>query len=325
MDVLSDVITSLRAGRPGVGRVKWHPPWGHRFPPAPGTAGFLVILQGSCWHIPDTGDPLPLGVGDILFTPRGDGYAIADNPSTPLTDAPTEHLEEAELFASTAVGQARGGAATVTLCGGYYLDPSRTHPLLRDLPPVIHVPARLGHHPELRAVVDFLGAEIDSPRLGADAVVPVLQDILLLYVLRAWFEEQPEHGTATGWAAALADPAIRAALNAVHHDPAHPWTVETLAKEARLSRAAFARRFRTLTGQPPLTYLTWWRLTIAAQLLRDSNVSLEAVAARVGYTSEFAFANVFKRHHGVAPGKFRRQRQPTRHPGTVPAKSVNRS
>lgn len=190
----------------------------------------------------------------------------------------------------------------------------RTHPLLRDLPAVIHVPARHGHHPELRAAVDALGAEIGNPRLGAGAVVPVLLDMLLLYLLRAWFEEQPERGTATGWAAALADPQIRAALNAIHRDPAHPWSVQTLAEQARLSRAAFCRRFSTLTGRPPLTYLTWWRLTLAADLLRESDASLDEVASRVGYASEFAFANAFKRQDGVAPGRFRRQR-----PATLPA------
>jgi AraC-like DNA-binding protein len=194
----------------------------------------------------------------------------------------------------------------LTLCGAYQLDPARAHPLLRDLPEVLHLPARLGHHAELRAAVDLLGAELQRPRLGADALIAALLDLLLLYLLRSWFDEQPASGTATGWAAALRDPAIGAAIHAIHRDPARPWTVESLGAHVGLSRAAFARRFTTLVGQPPLAYLTWWRMTSAARLLVDSDAPLAAVAARVGYTSEFAFATAFKRHVGTPPGTYRR-------------------
>lgn len=308
MDILSDVIATMRTGRPGVRRVEWHAPWGQRFPTSPGTAGFLVVLRGSCWLIPDSGSPVPLSVGDVLLCPDGDGYGLADNPSTPLADA-ADDVEETDLVASASVGYPTGGATTVTLCGGYEFHRNRTHPLLRDMPPRIHMPARLGRHQQVRAVVDLLGGEIDDARLGADAIIPILLDMLLLYLLRAWFEEQPAQANATGWAAALADPAIGAALNAIHRDPAHPWTVQTLANEAGLSRAAFSRRFSALTRHPPLTYLTWWRMTIAARLLQDSGATLGEVASRAGYTSEFAFANAFKRHYGVSPGKFRRRSQ----------------
>jgi AraC-like DNA-binding protein len=180
--------------------------------------------------------------------------------------------------------------------------------LLRDLPETIHLPARLGHHPELRAAIDLLGNEISRPRLGADTVVLALLDMLLLYILRAWFEQRPTPSNATDWATALADPAISAALHAIHAHPTHRWTVQSLATQAKLSRATFSRRFTTLTGQPPLTYLTWWRLTIAANLLRESDAPLSEVATRIGYTSEFAFANAFKRRYGTAPGKYRRHK-----------------
>jgi AraC-like DNA-binding protein len=305
MDVLSDVIAIMRSGRPRSARVAWHAPWGQRFPSVPGSAAFQVILQGSCRLLPPSGDPVALGVGDVVFFPHGHGYGLSDGPSSPLAEPACDPLEDAELFVSDFVG--RDGPVTVTLCGGYRLDPGRAHPLLRDLPEVIHLPARLGRHPELRAAVGLLGNEIDTPRLGADTIIVALLDMLLLYVLRAWFEEAPATAKATGWAAALADPAVSAALRAVHRDPAHPWTVQALASEASLSRAAFSRRFTTLVGRPPLTYLTWWRLTVAAGLLRESDAPLGEVARRVGYTSEFAFANAFKRLSGLAPGRYRRQ------------------
>jgi AraC-like DNA-binding protein len=125
--------------------------------------------------------------------------------------------------------------------------------------------------------------------------------MLLLYVLRAWFEDQPTRPSGTGWAAALADRSISSALHAIHSAPAHPWTVQSFADEAGLSRAAFARRFTAATRQPPLNYLTWWRLTTAASLLRETDASLEHVANRVGYSSQFALANAFKRRAGTVP------------------------
>jgi AraC-like DNA-binding protein len=198
------------------------------------------------------------------------------------------------------------GDATVMLCGGYLWDRSRAHPLLSSLPEVIHLPARMGRHPGLHAVVGLLGDELEQSRPGGDAMRYALLDLLLLHILRAWFEQQSGDGDAPGWAAALRDPGVAAALRAVHSDPGRQWTVEELAGQAELSRAAFARRFAGLVGRPPLAYLTWWRMTLAARHLRDSDAPLAAVARKVGYTSEFAFAHAFKREYGSAPGAFRR-------------------
>ncbi|MFE2131596.1 helix-turn-helix transcriptional regulator [Streptomyces amritsarensis] len=121
-------------------------------------------------------------------------------------------------------------------------------------------------------------------------------------------DERPlSGGHATGWAAALKDPPVTAALHAIHRDPAAPWTVAKLAAEAGLSRAPFAKRFARLVGQPPLAYLTWWRMTTAARLLKTTDAPLRSVSAQVGYTSEYAFAHAFKRAHGTPPGTYRRK------------------
>ncbi|GAB7188482.1 AraC family transcriptional regulator [Kitasatospora sp. Ki12] len=304
MDVLSDVVATLRTGEPRSARVAWRAPWGQRFPGAPG-AGFQVILRGSCWLVPDSGEPLRLAAGDVLFLPRGHGHALADHPGTPLAEPRCEPL--AGPYTGPYTGAETGARAepdTVTLCGAYQLDPVHAHPLLRDVPDVLHLAARPGRHPELRAAVGLLAGELESPRPGAAAVVPALLDTLLMFILRAWSERSadgPEHG----WAAALADPALGRALQAVHAEPGRSWTVGTLAAEAGLSRAAFARRFTAAVGRPPLGYVTWWRMALATRLLRDSDLPLGVLAARVGYTSEFAFSHAFKRHHGLAPGRYR--------------------
>ncbi|MFF3837687.1 AraC family transcriptional regulator [Streptomyces sp. NPDC001930] len=309
MDVLSDVVAVTRTGRPRSAQVRWHAPWGQEFAPVPGSAGFQMILQGSCWLLSPDAEPVRLDAGDVVFLPHGSGHTLADSPET-LVTAPACGPDDPQLhdaYASDDVDRSGdGGPVTVVLCGAYQLAPSRAHPLLLTLPDLIHLPARPDRHPELRSAVALLAAELENPRLGTDAVVPALLDTLLLYILRIWFKEQLVREDTTGWAAALNDPPVAAALRAIHRDPAAPWTVAKLAAEAGLSRAPFARRFAMLTGQPPLGYLTWWRMTTAARLLRTSDAPLRSIATRVGYTSEFAFANAFKRSHGTPPGAYRR-------------------
>ncbi len=309
MDVLSDVLAVLRTGRPRAAHVRWHAPWAQEFASVPGSAGFQIVLQGSCLLLPPDGEPVQLHAGDVLLMPHGSGHTLADSADTP---APAPACEPDDPRYSTPYAfdsvdpSGEGGPETVLLCGTYRLDPQRTHPLLLDLPERIHLPADLERHRELHAAVGLLAAELGNPRLGSDAAVPALLETLLLYVLRIWFAEQPARGTPAGWAAALNDPQITAALDAIHSSPADPWTVASLAERAGLSRAPFARRFAAMTGRPPLTYLTWWRMTTAARLLHTSDATLKSVAAQAGYASEFAFAAAFKRVYGIAPGRYRR-------------------
>lgn len=226
-----------------------------------------------------------LSPGDVVCLPHGCGHGLSDSPSRSLVGVPSAALSE--VGSSADDGE---GAATVLLCGAYTLDQTRPHPLFRELPEVIHLPARLGH--------------------GSEAVVSALLDVMLLYIVRAWLADRTDSGPATGWAATLADPAISAALRHIHREPARQWTVERLGAAAGLSRAAFSRRFTALVGTPPLGYLTWWRMTVAAHLLRGSDKPVRTTAQNAGHTSEFAFAKAFKREHGLAPGQYRlRSRQ----------------
>ncbi|WP_395110787.1 AraC family transcriptional regulator [Actinomadura sp. SCN-SB] len=308
MDVLSDVIASARTGRPHSSRTVRRAPWGSWFHASSG-AGFHVMLAGTGWLIPEEGDPVPLGVGDVVFASRGAAHGLADSPSTPLRPAAPVALDR------IAPAEDDGDVSAVMLCGAYRLDGARPHPLLKELPDIIHLPAGLGRRAPLRAAVELLGAEMASPGPGSDALVPALLDSLLLYILRAWYEEHPDQG----WARVLGDPAVNAALRALHDDPARPWTVRDLGREAGLSRAAFARRFTALVGRPPLAYLTWWRLTLAARLLCEGDAPLASIAQRVGYASEYAFATAFKREYGIAPGRYRS----TRGQGRAPSRQVS--
>lgn len=291
VDVLTDAVAAMRIGTPHSSRTEMRAPWGVRFPPQDG-AGFHVVLQGSCWLLRAHGEPIRLEVGDVAFLPRELGHALADSPTTPLAET-----------GSSAVAATGSGALTVLLCGAYRLDQGRIHPLLAELPDVVHLPARVGRHSSLRGAIDLLGLELDTENLpGTSGVIAALLEVLLLYMLRAWHREQTG---ISGWSAALSDPAISSALHAIHRDPAAPWTVKSLGMQAGLSRSAFAHRFASIVGSTPQSYLTWWRMTLAVRLLRDTDEPLRVIARRCGYTSEYAFAKAFKREFGTAPGRYR--------------------
>src|SRR5690606_28153628 len=166
--------------------------------------GSTSSCRGVCWLLPPEREPLRLGPGDVVFLRGGRGHGLADEPASPLTDfrpgRPAETTGDA------------AGATAVVLCGAYGLDQTRPHPVLADLAEVVHLPARLGRHPALRAAVGLRGDELEHPRPGSDAVVAALLEMLLLYIVRAWLEEQSERPGASGWALALNDPSIMATL-----------------------------------------------------------------------------------------------------------------
>ncbi|TMR93966.1 AraC family transcriptional regulator [Nonomuraea basaltis] len=304
MDVLSQVIDSMRSGRPRFARVTGHAVWGGRFQPVAGVT-FHVVLRGACTLIPSAGDPVALGVGDVVLLANGHGHGLADRPGMELEDVPLTRRDEFRLEPRTvSLGPSGQPVSAVVLSGMFPVDDKRCHPIINDLPDIIHLPAQLGHEPPLRNVIDLLGGELDKPGIGTESVIGSLLDALLLFALRAWYGSR---GAWVGWGPALNDRVISHVLCRINNDPGRSWTVHDLGAEAGLSRSAFARRFTSLVGRPPLGYLTWVRMNVAAQQLRESDEPLEAVARKVGYGSEYAFATAFKRHFGTAPGTYRRQ------------------
>ena len=302
MDIVGQIVTAARTGRPIAGLTDLYGTWGLRFRGDQG-AGFHVLLQGSAWIVPPiVSAPVKLGVGDVVFVSKADGYALASNPEVPLQDV-VSTTPEAQWPIPTPLPGER--PSTVLLCGTYALELARPHPLIAQLPRIIHLPARATLGDPLRSVVDLLGAEVQRDGASFGPAVPALLDLLIIYTLRAWYAAEAERG-AQGWARALQDSAVRAALENIQQSPAAPWTVAQLAAASGLSRTAFAREFRTLVGEPPMTYLNRWRMTIAAQLLRETDLPIESVAERVGYGSPFAFGKAFKRSMGDAPGAYRR-------------------
>ncbi|WP_030196237.1 AraC family transcriptional regulator [Streptomyces sp. NRRL S-87] len=317
MDVVSDAIAAVRIGRPSSNRVRVEGSWSTRLAPYEG-AGFHVVMRGGCRLQSGDGRTLTLGAGDAVLLPHGTEHVLAD------VDADAHRLARAVPFEAwldgngtaaapppgrghaTASGAGSGAGEVEFLCGKYRLDRSRVHPLMAELPEVIHLPNRVGAHPELRSAIDLLGRELNDRRPGSCIALPSLLDLLLVYMVRAWLAD----AAAGTWPAVLGDPVVAAALRALHSDPAAPWTNERLAAEAGVSRPTLARRFTALVGRPPMAYLTWWRLTFAATLLRDTPDPLATVARRVGYGTPYAFSHAFNREFGTTPGRYRDRSEP---------------
>jgi AraC-like DNA-binding protein len=193
----------------------------------------------------------------------------------------------------------RPDGGTVMLIGTYRARGEIGGRLLDALPPLLSLTADVWNCP----LTPFLAQEIVRDAPGQEVVLDRLLDLLVIAALRAWFA-RPE-AEPPAWYRAQADPVVGPVLRLLQDDPAHPWTVAALAAKAGVSRAALARRFTALVGEPPMTYLTGWRLALAADRLRDSDDTLAAIARRVGYGSAFALSTAFKRAYGVSPQEWR--------------------
>ncbi|MGY0024800.1 AraC family transcriptional regulator [Streptomyces sp. cg35] len=302
MDVVSDAIAAVRTGSPSANRLRVSGSWCVRLEPYEG-AGFHVALAGGCWLLPDGGAPLTLRPGDAVLLPHGAGHVLADAPADPAAVARALPFDALPGIPPD-VPPADSADAVELLCGKYRLDRSRTHPLLAELPDVVHLPHDDHSQPELRSAIDLLSREVVTARPGSCAAVPSLLDLLLVYMIRAW-TAGPAAGSDARWPHALADPVVTEALRLLHGDPAHGWTADRLAARAGVSRATLNRRFTALVGRPPMTYLTWWRMTRAATLLRAADTPLDSVAREVGYGSPYALSHAFRREFGVTPGRYR--------------------
>jgi AraC-like DNA-binding protein len=298
MDVLAEVLATTRVGAAIYGRVELSAPFAMRFDRV-SKAGFHLVQRGACWLTPaGRARPIALSAGDVVMLPRGWSHTLSDRPGV-----------EGEPYGAVIAEQTRRPPAppsAVLLCGAYAFDRDETHPLLAVLPQVMHAQASVpGASGELRAVGELLSAEVGSSAPGAETASRRLLDLLFLYVLRDWLARQDE-GSA-GWLGALREPLTARALAALHEAPARAWTVDALARASGVSRATLARRFTELVGEPPLAYLRRWRMTLAAQSLRERDLPLSAVAEQVGYESEVAFHKAFARERGVTPGAYRRR------------------
>jgi AraC-like DNA-binding protein len=275
-------------------------PWGIAMPPLPGTMVFHLVTRGQA-VVTVGNEQATVRPGSVLLVPHGEGHAIADadgSPLTPLFELP--RTESGDRYERIVLPGA--GPGTELVCGAVSFSGLAASRLVRSLPPLVEVDDGLDSA-WLAAAFSLIASETKSGRPGADAVTARIADVLVIQAVRAWVQHSPDRG----WVAAVRDPRIGAALDAIHADPAAPWTLATLAERATLSRSAFAAAFAELVGEPPLAYVTAWRMDLAARLVRETDLSLARVAERVGYRSEASFNRAFRRAHGMTPGAYARR------------------
>lgn len=309
MDALAGLLDGPRAQGAFLLRSLLEPPWSMWIQDeAPLT--LVSVVSGDAWIVPESGDGVRLARGDVAIVRGPDPYLVADDPATP----PQIRIHPGQLCTTpdgievpplTSLGVRSFGNApdgqTILLTGTYTMEGEISRRLLDALPVLVVVRENEWDCP----IIPLLADEIVKDEPGQEAVLDRLLDLLLIAVLRAWFA-RPE-AEAPAWFRANSDAVVGRALRMLHGNPAHQWTVANLAAAVGVSRAALARRFADLLGEPPMTYLTGWRLALAADLLREPDATVGSVAQQVGYGSPFALSTAFKRVRGMSPKEFRAQ------------------
>lgn len=314
-DVLSDVLRVVRMSGAVLLRGAFSAPWAFKTPHATEIAHMLLpaarqlllfhlVTEGRCWIEIDGCDRLWLETGDIVALPYGDVHTMGGG-------SPAEPTAMADLFAAAPTDEGwavivHGGGGTTTrlICGFLHCDELLFNPLCKGLPSLLHVPT--ANEPAislLAATVRHFIGEVHAARPGSACLLTRLAELLFIEILRRHMTTLP--ADAVGWLGALNDPLVGRALRYLHANPARGWTVESLAREVGASRTLLAARFAQRLDQPPMHYLTCWRLQLAAELLRDGVRGMAPIAERVGYASESAFNRAFKRHTGESPAAWR--------------------
>ncbi|WP_394821460.1 AraC family transcriptional regulator [Pendulispora albinea] len=277
-----------------------HAPWGVRIPHRP-RASFYIVTRGSARIEVEGENVHVLSPGEVVFIPHGTAHALRDAADSKLQD-----VCDGALCPSLAPRRIGGrGSATSIVAGFFEVGSGHEPPLLQKMPALVVLSASeptFGRW--IEATLQLVLAESAAPGPASSMVLQCLADVLFVLALRS--AEASGRRKASG-IPALSEPRIYEALNLMHVHVAEPWTVMTLARRVNMSRSGFAARFTELVGEPPLQYLARWRVTRAAEMLRDTNEKVAAVANLVGYESLPAFSRAFKRWQGESPATFRRK------------------
>jgi AraC-like DNA-binding protein len=302
VDAIAGLLDGPRARGAFLLRLAFEPPWAVRIQDEAPIA-VISVVRGTSLVIADGEEPVRLQAGDVAIARGPRPYVIADDPASaiqaivhPGQDCRTPDGRELKLEWSLGTrtwGNAADGE-TVLMTGVYESAGEISSRLLRALPPLLV--QRLDS-----PLIALLADEIVKDEQGQEAVLDRLLDLILIAVLRAYFA-RPE---APGWYRAYADPVVGPAIRMLHAEPAHPRTIQELAHRIGVSRAALARRFNDLVGEPPMSFLTGWRIALAADLLLEPGATVGSVAPQVGYGSSFALSTAFKRLRGISPQQYR--------------------
>lgn len=297
-DPLSDVLSTLFPVTHVAGAFDLGGAWAIRFPAHDGLKVYAVA-SGRAWlSVEGEAVPLRLSAEDCVILPSGRSFTIARD----LSFASTGIDKIPEEAWSDRTATINGGGDTVLLAGHFAFTGPQTAMLLGAMPSILPLRDAAGQN-GLRWLLERLREELSAEAPGHISAVRHLSHLLLVDTLRHYLSQSA--GRTTGWLFAQSDPQIWRAAQAIHADPSHPWTIARLAATAGMSRSRFAERFRSLTGIPPMEYVTRWRMVLAQQRLRNGSDRIAAIAYSLGYTSEAAFSTAFKRVYGCAPMRYK--------------------
>jgi AraC-like DNA-binding protein len=303
MDVFTDVLDALELKGWISSRRELVPPWRYNFAASQDMIFHLLSFGGG--YLSVEGDPTPLRIEDgaVLLFPFGHAHSMCDKLTSPLTQVLHVGYDPQKQYQSFPATPEE--AKKAVLCGAFHLEHPGAFPLLHSLPKVIHIPAEQGRAAQgFTEIVQLIAREAAAPRLGAEVMLRRLTELLFIQIIRVWVEQQAH--PSSGWSAALRDPSISTALGLIHQSPDRGWKVEELAEAVALSRAVFSARFTRLVGEPPIKYLTRWRMYRATRLLKN-DVEVDKIAELLGYESEVAFRKAFKREVGMPPATYRKR------------------
>jgi AraC-like DNA-binding protein len=299
MDVLADVLNTLELKGWLSSRRELAKPWRYDFAASRDSLFHVLNDGGGYLQVEGEAGPVRVEDGDVLLFPTGHPHSLYDSPDSPLT-------KRVQLDYSPERGHqvvsAGGEPKPLLLCGAFHFEYPNDFPLLHRLPTLIHIPGTQGRADESFAdLVRMIARESASPQPGAQVMLRRLTELLFIQVIRLWIDQQ----ASVGWVGALRDQPVSTALSLIHQSPERRWKVGELAEAAALSRSAFSARFTALVGEPPMTYLTRWRMLRATRLLKNE-VRTETIADLLGYESEAAFRKAFKREIGIPPAQYRK-------------------
>ena len=305
-DPLGEALHFVRMSGAFYCRSELSAPWGLTLPPMPGYMWFHAPITGEVLlESRETEEGVLLRRGDFALVPRGEGHTLRSETGARapgILDLKREQVSDRYEI----LRHGGGGAAMTLICGAVRFDHPSARNLVETLPATIRVEAAGSAQPEwMQATLRLMAAEAKERRPGGEAVITRLADILVVQAIRFWLESDP--AARTGGSARSRTRHIGRALTLIHRQPAHPWTVASLARELAMSRSAFAARFTDLVGEPVMRYVARWRMQVAVGALRDEGATVGELAYRLGYRSEAAFARAFKRIVGVPPGSVRRR------------------
>ncbi len=308
MDLLSDILSRLQLTGALYFRTSFTHPWSIQVPAYANVSRFHFVHRGHCMVRIGNQEVVHLQQGDLIIITRGASHKLFSSQSSEDKVVQLDQVVQESGFTGEGAlvyGPTGTDHETQLICGHFAFNDHARHPLLDALPAHIHI-RDYGEDAGrwMESTLKIIGAEAGGEDMGSNLITLKLSEIIYIQALRTFLNaEGKKHPALAGFS----DTRIAKALKAIHADPAHPWTLESLARHAGLSRTAFAIKFTRYLAMTPLSYITQWRMQIARQLLVESDQPIIQVAENTGYQSEASFGRIFKRHFDIAPATYRRQ------------------